>query len=611
MKASSSTGAQSAAPVHSPPTAQPDPEAPASTSAPSTQFSAPPGLQARAPLARSQHEHSSSRRVALPALESNATAALSPRTASGRFTGAGSSPLLPPQAHGRSDHFEPLDIDAALAADSHAVESQSSRRSNPLVPSPTRDASPDEVVIDIDPPAAAATLHEQIVGALGRLQFAAPPGPMRDAQVQLEHEYIPWAAGVADKRKSAFGGAHYSIGGNHQKNFGEAVLPAVFDFGRQFISSSSRSPIRNALATKFAPRYTEVAGQRVNIGEFTNSWDAALLGGAVGGVTAHAVDSTLLTAMDREARRANMPQLKPVDLKALVPDPGAVQLSIVDGKKVYWRPTDDVHADLETGAGAAAGRPSKTQLEEEVKVRRQALASVQDALEAKNWGLFAQPLVTGAFNMARRVLMPAASLLQPTPVLLASIAASGTAGAVTKLGLGLLKPTAQAHVNDLVGGQQQVNLFATKLPDASQAPARFADIGRLPGRAKSALRETAALGAHFVAGPWRDSGSAVPSRDASLARIGDVMRAVTANTLASVFSTATGPLVASVAREGLTAPLPGEAKDSPAYLLQQVATSATNDYVWQASKEAHKNSAFDLAGSLDRWRARADRPHGE
>jgi hypothetical protein len=335
------------------------------------------------------------------------------------------------------------------------------------------------------------------------------------------------------------------------------------------------------------------------------------VGGVVGGVTAHAVDSTLLTAMDREAKKANMPQFTPVDLKALVPDPGEVQLSIVDGMKVYWRPTDDVHADLESGAGAAAGRPGKSQLQEQVKVHRQALASAQDALEAKNWGLLAQPLVTGAFNVMRRVVMPAASLLQPGPIFIGSVVASGTAGAATKLGLGLLKPIAQAHVDDLVGGQQHVNLFATKLPDASQEPARFSDIGTLPRRVKSTLGESAALGAQFLAGPWRDSGSWVPSRDASLARIGDVMRSVAANTLASVFSTATGPLVASVARQGLTVPAAHEAKDSPAYLLQQAATSATNDYVWQASKEAHKNSAFDLAGSLDRWRARTDRPHSD
>ncbi|WP_439391200.1 hypothetical protein [Ideonella sp. YS5] len=541
---------------------------------------------------------------------------------SARFTAhaeeTGTASLLPPLDHGRSDRFSgslpgsiggsgyfEIELDHVPHDNGTPPPVQSTGQtvqSNSAVNDPAS-----EVVIDIDPPVIDATPRGQIEAVLHGMDFAAPEGPLREAQVALEAEYITWAAGVAEKRQAAFGAGHYSIGGDHQKNFGEAVLPAVYDFARQFISSSSRSPVRNAVATEFAPNYTQVAGQRVNVGEFSNGWDSSVVGGALGGVTAHAVDSTLLTAMDREAKKANMPQLKPVDLKALVPDPGDVQLSIVEGKKVYWRPTDDVHADLESGAGAAVGHPSKTQLQEEVKVRRQALASVQDGLEAKNWGLFAQPMVTGAFNVLRRVVMPASSLLQPGPVFIGSVVASGTAGAVTKLGLGLLKPTAQADVDNLVGGQQHVKLFATKVPDASLEPARFSDIGHLPGRAKAVLGETAALGAHFLAGAWRDSGSWVPSRDASLARIGDVMRSVTANTLASVLSTATGPLVASVARQGLTVPAAGEAKDSGAYLLQQAATSATNDYVWQASKEAHKNSAFDLAGSLDRWRARTDR----
>jgi hypothetical protein len=599
-----STSTRPASPPGTTQIAQPQTEAAASTSGPSVQMTAPEGLQPRSSQASSLGQHSQSRRFPLPSIESGDAGSM--RT-SGRFEGAGSSPLLP-QALGRSDRFIAADVNAPSASEPQP----SSRRSGSFVSAAAISVtSSAEVVIDIDPPARAATLRDHITDALGHLEFHAPPGPMLDAQIELQREYIGWAAGVAEKRQAAFGEAHYSVGVDHQKNFGEAVLPAVFDFGRQLISSSSRSPVRNALATAVAPNYTQVGGQRVNIGEFSNTWDTALLGGMTGGITAHAVDSTLITAMNREANKANIPQLEPVDLKALVPDPGNVQLSMVEGKKVYWRPTDNAHADLETGEGAAAGRPSKTQLQEEVKVRRQALASVQDTLEAKNWGLFAQPLVTGAFNVARRVVMPTASLLQPGPVFVGSVLASGTAGAVTKLGLGLLKPTAQADVNDLVGGQQRVNLFATKLPDASQAPARFSDIGRLPGRTMAALGEAAALGAHFVAGPWRDSGSALPSRDASLARIGDVMRSVTANTLASVFAVATGPLVASVARQGLTAPAAGEAKDSGAYLLQQAATSATNDYVWQAAKEAHKNSAFDLAGSLDRWRARTDRPHSE
>ena len=607
-----------------PSTSAPQTTAPPPPTHANAQLQRPDALAARPPSIGSSGHHAHSMRLHRPPVD--------PHThrpwGSARFTAhaedSGTASLLPPKELGRSDRYEieledlhhEVRPDTQETPATHEIQTETPPVETPPVETPAVETpaveTPSHVVIQIDPPTADLTTPRgQLEHALGGMQFAAPEGPLREAQVALEAEYITWAAGVAEKRQAVFGAGRYSIGEDHQKTFSEAVLPAVYDSGRQFFSSSSRSPVRNALATELAPNYTQLAGQRVNVGEFSNAWDSSIVGGAVGGVTAHMADSTLLTAMDREARKANMPQFKPVDLKALVPDPGEVQLSVVDGKKVYWRPGDDAHADLETGGGTAIGRPTKAQLQEDVNVLRQALASVQDGLEAKNWGLFAQPLVTGAFNVLRRVVMPASSLLQPGPVFLGSVIASGTAGAVTKLGLGLLKPTAQANVDNLVGGQQQVNLFATRLPDASQEPARFSDIGHLPGRAKAVLGETAALGAHFVAGAWRDSGSWLPSRDASLARIGDVMRSVTANTLASVFSTATGPLVATVLRHGLTVPGANEAKDSGAYLLQQAATSATNDYVWQASKEAHKNSAFDLAGSLDRWRARTDRPHSE
>jgi hypothetical protein len=55
-------------------------------------------------------------------------------------------------------------------------------------------------------------------------------------------------------------------------------------------------------------------------------------------------------------------------------------------------------------------------------------------------------------------------------------------------------------------------------------------------------------------------------------------------------------------RGGAAAPLAGESQRSGAYLLQQFMQSATNDFAWQAAKEAVKGSAFDLGASLDRWR---------
>lgn len=466
-----------------------------------------------------------------------------------------------------------------------------------------------EVVIDIDrlvasagqPPidTPAPTSKERMGSALQAIEFKAPPGPQRQAQQALEDKYIDWAAGVLASREKAFGNARYAIDGNRQVALGEAVLPALYDGVRQFLSSSSRSPVAGAVATALGPRLsgTDSQGNRVNLGELNNAYDPAVIGGAVGGATALAMDSTLLTAMDRRARLANLPQLKPVDLKALVPDPAPVQLRVVDGKKEYWEPLTE-----SASPSASPQQPSLLDLQQAVEQKRRTLSTLQDILQARSWGLLAQPAVTGVANTLRRYVMPAQAMLRGAHVGAATVLASGTAGGLTKFGLGLLKAPAFADVDNLVGGQQRVNLFTTKLPQPDLPAASLADISKLPQRAGETLMEAGALAKHYVAGPWRGQGI-VPSGRELRNRVGDIAHAVMSNTLAAVFSTATGPLVAQLLRNGAASARPGEAHNSPAYLLHQFAQSATNDFVWQASKAAFKSTSFDLAASLDNWRA--------
>jgi hypothetical protein len=473
----------------------------------------------------------------------------------------------------------------------------------PLPRTETRD-----VVLNIDQLAAAAGLpaqgspgptpRERISAKLERFDFSAPAGPEREAQQALEAKYIDWAAGVLAAREKVFGNGRYSIDGDRSVAIGEAVLPALYDGVRQFLSSSSRSPVASALATAVGPRFSgsDSAGTRVNQGELNNAYDPAVIGGAVGGATALVMDSTLLSAMDRRAQLANFPQFKPVDLKALVPDAAPVQLRINNGQKEYWEPLTDRADPM-----ASPTLPTLVSLQEQAEQKRQNLATVQEMLQAKSWGLLAQPLVTGAANVLRRYLMPAQALLQAGPVAAGAVLASGSAGGITKFGLGLLKAPAYADVDNLVGGRQRVNLFSTQLPQADVRAATWSDVGKLPQRAADTLVEAGLLAKHYVAGPWRGNGL-LPSAQDVRARVGDVAHAVAANTIATVVSTATGPLLAQVMRSGAAAALPHEAQNSPAYLLQQFAQSATNDFAWQAAKSAFKGAAFNLGASLDTWR---------
>jgi hypothetical protein len=497
---------------------------------------------------------------------------LSATSSSARFAGDVENLLPPANVLGRSDRFDA----GRPRLDSGAV-------------------------LDV---ASTATPRERVSAAIRDIKFHNFPEPPGEAQLAMQGEYIDWAAKVLESREKAFGPGGYSLDQNRSIAFGEAALPALYDGVRQFFSSMSRSPLRNAVATLVGPRFagTDASGQRLNAGELNNNYDPSLAGGVAGAATAYAVDTALLSAMDRRARLANFPEFKPVDLKVLVPDPAPVQLRMVNGRKEFWRPLQDESGASQAAAPGEQGMPSMAALKDKAETRRKLLTDLQDILESKQWGLLAQPMLAGGANVLRRAKLSKEALLRPLPVLGHSMWASGMGGAAAKLSLGLAKSVAWADVDNLVGGKQRVNLFATQVADPNVRPAGLADYRGLPGHAWQVAKETASLATHLAAGPWRSSGSRIPSREAVQARIGDLARTVVSNVFASVFSTATGPLVAQILRNGASAPLPGESPQSSAYLLQQAAQSATNDFVWQASREALRGGAYNLGASLDRWR---------
>lgn len=447
-------------------------------------------------------------------------------------------------------------------------------------------ASGHSVVIDIPDPSP----RDTIVAALPRHFAEVGSAAELAAQEAMEAEYIDWAAGVLQARQKAFGaGAAYTLGGDMKAPLKDAVLPALYEGARQFISSASRSPVSNAIVSALGPR-TNSAGHAV--GELTFQLDAASVGGSIGGTTAYAVDAWVLQAMDRRAKLANFPGLKAVDLKALVPDPAPVQLRIVNGTKEYWRPAAD--------AGETPDVPTMTELKNRATSQREALARWQQNLDGKGLAAWFQPAMAGAFNVVRRAVSNTAALTEPLPLFAGSVLASANAGALSKFTLGMTKAlpvVSQTEVDNLVGGKQQANLFAVQRPDPNTPAATWSDAKHLP---------------QFMAGTAREAGDLLvqtfnPRR--SWSEIGgqakDILRTALSSATASVTALGTGPLFGTLLRGGSSEPLPGESPHSGAYMLQQFVQSTMNDFTWNAAKDFMKADSYGLSADLDRHRAQS------
>jgi hypothetical protein len=460
-----------------------------------------------------------------------------------------------------------------------------------------RHPDPMELVIEVTP----QTPREIVAEALEKLPFEAdalPPGEEKDRvlaeQSRMEGEYLDAMANVLKARQEAFGGTgRYELGHDMQAPYREAVLPAMYEAARQFISSGSRSPARNAIITAIGPR-SGANGER--LGELAFQMDAAAISGAVAGVPAYLADAWVLQALARRAKLSNFPAMKAIDVKVLVPDPSPVQLKLVgpDKAKVFWRPASKAPA-----SGDARDLPTMTELKNEAAAKRESIVRWQQRLDGGGLLRWFQPGMAGAFNLVRRALSSSAALLQPGPVFLASVAASSSAGATSKFALGMAKAVprlSQVEVDDLVGGTQKVNLFAAKAPDAERPAVGWSDIRRLPQFMAEVGRETGSLAATSVR----------PSVNDRFAQAMDILRTSLANATASVASQAIGPLLASVMRNGQGAPLAGESLKSGAFLLQQFGQSTINDYEWNASKDYMKSDAHDLASELDRIRDRKE-----
>ena len=455
--------------------------------------------------------------------------------------------------------------------------------------------TPQATVIDIPEPAPI----EIIAAELRKRPFDAEgwePGARKDIELgrqrEMESEYIQSMSRVLAARQAAFGGdGLYHVAVGMKAPVQQAVLPAMYEAARQFVSSSARSPARNALVARLGP-HTEPDGR--SVGELAYQMDTATVAGAISGVCAYVTESWLLQALARRAALANFPELKAVDPKVLVPDPSPVQLRLVgpDLAKVYWRPSERRPA-----RGAERDQPTMTELRNEALRRRSALSTWQKRLDGQGLLRWFQPGMSGAFNVVRRAVSSESALISPGPVFLASVLASSSAGAVSKFTLTLAKTLpglAQAEVDDLVGGRQTMNLFAVKVPDAGMPTPGWRDVRHLPGFLADVGREAASLAAVSFRPSAADRG----------AQTLDLVRTSLANATASVVSQAVGPLLGSVMRGGAITPSAGESLRSGAYLLQQFGQSTMNDYEWNSSKDYTGSDAHALASELDRVRDR-------
>jgi len=411
-----------------------------------------------------------------------------------------------------------------------------------------------------------------------------------EQKAELQDTYLTWAASVLERREAAFGPeARYELQRNMSVDVAGAMLPAVYDAVRSFISSTSRSPVSNAITTALG-----------NAGEFSNTIDAPLIGGLVGGLTAYAVDQTFLGAMDRLSRLANMPSLKPVDIDALIPEPCTVQLRLSKRDGVTYKVFEPVATDAAPQLDAPVANTSLAALRSTSVERRNAVKAWQNVLNGGSVTSLLQPTLTGLTNMGRRAWLPKGALLDEGQLFAASAFASGTASASGRLAQGVARSlpwVAQANVSNLLGGTQRVNLFVSTRRDPDARAAGFASMVSLPRYVIPLARETVSAGLHAISIPylhrsWKDL-------KALVLNLGGI---AASNAAAGSLAVALGSHVAQLARKGSLTALPGEAHDSPGALLQQFTQSATSDFTWDLIKAQLKLVDHKVVESLDRRR---------
>lgn len=157
------------------------------------------------------------------------------------------------------------------------------------------------------------------------------------------------------------------------------------------------------------------------------------------------------------------------------------------------------------------------------------------------------------------------------------------------IGLGQLR-----SVPDLLGGQQQLNLFSLAVPDKTRRPAQWSDAVYFP---PNYLLETGKEGLALAR-------QALSTTNAITTALRDVLgRHMLSNVLANFASLGAGRLIAAPLRGGNeNGSVAGEAANSTATVVQQAVQTLFNDTVWNALK-AKNGANTTQATRLDQERA--------
>ncbi len=425
------------------------------------------------------------------------------------------------------------------------------------------------VAINITPQTSEEKAKEYIDNSLICINFNV----RSQAQQKLEDKYKESAIPALAARLAAYESGMYVTGESIGTSLSKASLPILMSGTQGFISSALRTPVGNTVSLALDPTKAEFITNCARIGT----------AGVVSGLSAYLTSEVFISAIDRCAKAGNVPKIEAVNVAHLLPEPGRIVLSVVDGKKSYTYVDEIRYAEMKDTHAIAM---------------KKALG-LQNMLSGKGYfPSFLQPILTAGANAMRRAYGTPASLLISSELYFSSALASGLAGGITKAGLSLAQVTpwlSQIEVDNFTGGKEKINLFEVRNPDpdVTRSPAQLCDLGT--GLCQTGA-EIIALGSHTL--------NLKRPLSELLHQAQDVARYVTSNVLSNGAAAGLGILISSDYRGDGLVSSSSEAYNSSAKLLRQGVQSGTNELAWKAFQEITKADSYSLGDSMDIKRRR-------
>jgi hypothetical protein len=391
------------------------------------------------------------------------------------------------------------------------------------------------------------------------------------AQKKLQNEYITYAAAGIAARNQEYKSGSYDYHQNMQTQVYKA-LPAIGVAGLQGgISSSSRTPARSALMPHLDP----------NNPEFSTIVSRDAASGAFAGFTGYVANEIVNKAITRVATSSNLAEIKPVSIKALMPEPSRIVLKIDD---------DNIKSFVELDVKG----PEHIQRIAEHKSRINRLADWQRFISGEGPEASSlQPILTGVANTIRRGVSTVKGIVDPDVLFFTGAMASGTAGAATKVIFATAQVSpwmSQIEVDNYVGGKQKVNLFDVR-PNNLEIPA--AGITDIRAGIYRTGAEALALTGHALS----------PIRP--LSDIAYQAKTMAGYVISNVVNSVAGSFLSLAGREVMDGSLEAdsyERHDSKNKLAQQFTQSALGEWLYKLMPSNPKSHGNSLDKSLDNKR---------